>query len=348
MNGLIESLVMRGIPEAARAGLENKTLHLFGSVIRRADGTIAYHLQEAAPLAKMALGGANHLNVPLQGLNAVSSIVNNVQTEIVRQGVARVQHGVELLQQMGLANLALSGAGLGVSVAGFAVINHKLNTIAARLGGVEDGLSQIGAKLDAVRADQERAVVSRLRALANLFEESWNLTDTSRAESSWTRVYHDGADLEEHILDRVGAELRNTAALPAAEAHLDALALVSGLRIAAQLAAGEVESARDVERRSISRMLGLTGSIGLADLLLPALADVEPGTPAWELARAERAEELRPTIIRLRQRESLMATRTTFLPLLERHGATPREWLQWARSEQETPLLTLSEPEERD
>lgn len=346
MNGLIEPLVLRAIPEAARIGLENNTLHLFGSVIRRANGTIAYHLQEAAPLAQVALGSANPLGIPLQGVNTVSSIVNNVQTEIVRQGVARVQQGVEVLQQIGLANVALSGAGLGVSIAGFAVMNHKLNTIAARLGGVEDGLSQISAKLDAVRADQERAVVSRLRALANLFEESWNLTDTSRAESSWTRVYQDGADLEEHILDRVGAELRNTAALPAAEAHLDAVALVSGLRIAAQLAAGEVESARDVERRSTARMLRLTGSIGLADLLLPALADVEPGSHAWEVARAERAEELRPTIVRLRQRESLMATRTSFLPLLEGQGATPREWLQMARSEHETPILALREHDE--
>ena len=36
-----------------------------------------------------------------------------------------------------------------------------------------------------------------------------------------------------------------------------------------------------------------------------------------------------------------MATRTSFLPLLERHGATPREWLQVARSEQQAPILVI-------
>ncbi|GFZ86404.1 hypothetical protein [Sphingobium fuliginis] len=346
MTSLIDPIVLRAIPEAARIGLDNKTLHLFGSVIRRSNGTIAYHLQEAAPLAQ-AFGSANPMGMALQGVSAASSVANNVQTEIVRQGVARVQHGIKLLQQMGLANLALGGVGLGVSVAGFAIMNHKLDDIASRLGGIQDGLSQISAKLDVMRAEQDRAIISRMRGLTNLFEESWELTDLSRAESSWTRIYQDGADLEEHILAKAKIDVANIMAFPESEAHLDAFALVSGLRIAAQLAAGEVESARALERRSIADLMRLTGKIGVADLLLPTLTEVQPGSLEWDLTRISRAEELRPTIDRLRQRESLMATRTTFLPLLKRQGASPREWLQMARNEQQAPVLVLAEAEER-
>ena len=288
--------------------------------------------------------------IALMVTEVASSLANNVQTEIVRRGVARVENGVALLQQMGIADVALGGVGLGVSIAGFAVMNRKLDSIAGRLGGIEDGLSQISAKLDAVRAEQERATIAKLRNLAAMFEDSWEMTNSNRAERNWNRIYEEGGDLEEHFIDRAKAErdiaAPSAATLPAVEAQLDAFALVSGLRISAQLALGEVENARTLERRSAADLRGVTSTIGLADLVLPALSDTAPGSVEWDLARAERVSELRPVVARLRQREALLATRTAFLPLLARHGATPREWLRLIREETQTAVLVLEDRRE--
>lgn len=65
-----------------------------------------------------------------------------------------------------------------------------------------------------------------------------------------------------------------------AEPMLDAVSCASGLRVAPLSACDEGNAARAIER--------LTGSIGLADVTRPALADSEaaPGTVDWTVALA--------------------------------------------------------------
>ena len=129
----------------------------------------------------------------------------------------------------------------------------------------------------------------------------------------------------------------------AARPHLEAFALVTGLRIAALLTCDEVETARRVELDTCQRLDRLTGSLGLADLLPAAMLEgPQPGSQDWLLERARAGKELRPVVSEMRFREQALATRTAALPLLEDAGVHPREWLEQARAEEGAELLCLS------
>ena len=54
------------------------------------------------------------------------------------------------------------------------------------------------------------------------------------------------------------------------------------------------------------------------------------------------AETARPLLQKIRHREAVTATRTASLPLLEKQGVAPREWLEAARSERHSSVLMLS------
>lgn len=73
-----------------------------------------------------------------------------------------------------------------------------------------------------------------------------------------------------------------------AEPMLDAVSFASGLRVAPLSACDEGNAAREAAADGARAIERLTGSIGLADVTRPALADSEaaPGTVDWTVALA--------------------------------------------------------------
>lgn len=334
--------VIRGIPDEARMGLATNSLKLFGSVIRDApNGQIVYHLQEAAPLAQSLVQIANPAGAVVKAVEVGANIVQN---EINRRAIERVATAVDALTEVAHVNLALSAAGIGVSAAGFAIIAKRLDRIEAQMASVEDKIDQVISKIEEATRRDTQDLFSNIRGLATLYEDSWTLSDIGRAERDRQRIWQDGAALQD-MTERRAEHALGTSALgyDAARPHLEAFALVTGLRIAALLACDEVETARRVEQDTCQRLDRLTGSLGLADLLPSAMLEgPQPGSQDWLLERARAGKELRPVVSEIRLREQALATRTAALPLLEDAGVRPREWLEQARTEEGAELLCLA------
>ncbi|GGC24164.1 hypothetical protein GCM10011371_09820 [Novosphingobium marinum] len=247
------------------------------------------------------------------------------------------------LNDLAAANLAFSAAGIGISVAGFALIDFRLKQIERSFDEMSTRLDQILSSIERVQHDRVEHDLGEIRGLAELFEESWLLTDSGRAESNWRRVYQDGAGLQEIFSRRARIALdRDRDDYSSADPFLEAFALISGLRIASLLSCNEVSVARRIEEDSTHRLLQLTGSISLIDLVRNALPDdLEKGTRRWQLEQAKACEAMRPVVARIRTREQLLATRTAVLPSLEAKNVSPRDWFAQTRSEDAEAIVLL-------
>ena len=150
MESTVKKLV-EGIPVKA---LQNGKLNekFVEIVVRQTDGTIS-------GIVKCALGGENRtktmLNVfskvaTMGNIGTVSSLANNVQTEMVRQEVKKVgkdvkkllemtkdmsinidkiAQGMSVVQTLSILNTAVSAINCGISIAGFINVNKKLDAL---------------------------------------------------------------------------------------------------------------------------------------------------------------------------------------------------------------------------
>ena len=127
-----------------------------------------------------------------------------------------------------------------------------------------------------------------------------------------------------------------------ADTMVDALSLAGGLRVACLMACNESAAATSAATENARQIEGLTGNIGMADLVLARLpGGIERASQEWEEALTGAEAEATPIAASWRQREAMAATRAAPLPQLERDGVTPREWLAAAREETEQPVLLL-------
>ena len=340
---MIADLFLRQMPPLLQAGIDNGQLRLYGSTIRHvANGQIAGFLQETGGLQKIAeLVGTG----PAAPLKLVASGIQIAQNEQIKSGIAHVQQGIELLNHLQVAGLALGAAGIGVSVVGFAVMSHKID-------GVRDEVRALGAKLDRLldefardRSEQLDDMLEALRGLAERIDTRWQMS-TDKAEAGWHRDA-DEADTLGHFFR--GRAQRLLAARPGAVEEatplLDATAMASGLRVGSLALAGETAAAIGVARDDSARLVRLTGSVGAADLARARLAQWAPDAPVGSSAAGDAllraSTDARATAAVLRAREAAAATRAAPLVALQAKAIHPREWLAAARAEEQSPLLLM-------
>lgn len=93
-------------------------------------------------------------------------LISVAQNEHLRQGVATLKEGMILMQGLQHGTLALSGLGLGVSVAGFALMAAKLRGISSRLDAITDAIGLITTDR---RSDEVKTI------LADVSADIWNV-----------------------------------------------------------------------------------------------------------------------------------------------------------------------------
>lgn len=163
---LVEQIVKRLPKNAIKNGqLDEKLIEV---VIRRSDGKIS-------SMVKCALdnGGKDKIlskviqNVPvgaISGVGTISSLANNVQTEMVRKEVKKlgkdvkevleltknmsanidkIAQGMSVVQSLSILNVALSAANIGVSVAGFTIMSKKLDAVGSELYKIHEIVSEL-------------------------------------------------------------------------------------------------------------------------------------------------------------------------------------------------------------
>lgn len=267
MISLLGGVLLREVPEALLVGVKSGQYSDYGSIIKSvSNGQIVGHLQEAGGLSKLAgMSGSGPLGLLAGG-------VQMVQNEQIKSGIGRIEVGMGMLQSLGVANLALGAAGIGVSVAGFAVVSRKIDHVKKAVETLADRMDVLSIEVRAVRQDLVAADLDDLRALAWAMDEGWKLGD-SAAERRWRGVATDALRLSARF-ERHAARIleAGSIALPAADPMLDGLSLAGSLRVASLAAAGEVRAAHDAANEGARDIDTLTGRIGHADLAKAKLA----------------------------------------------------------------------------
>lgn len=342
IGALAGQIFLRELPEHLLKGVASGEYQLFGSVVREvANGQIVGFLQEAAPLAPMAVSGA--LGGPLGIVQAAASGLELVQNEAMRAGIARLEEAVGVLQHLGAASVALSATGLGVSIAGFAIMSAKIDCVQRAVHDLSDQLEIVSAKIDALQRDAIDVDFAELKSLSKSFDEGWQLA-ADAASRRWQDVARGALSQQSRFELRAARALSGASpSYRGADAFLDAISLASALRVAALAACDEPTAASEAAADGARSIERLTGGLGLADLTREAMAanTALPGSLSWTLAQAVANQDMRPVALKIRQREAAAITRAAPLVALEARSIRPHAWLEAARSESNLPVLFM-------
>ncbi len=158
----------------------NKVVRHGGILKDVATGQIVGHLKETGQMggllsnaAPSLFSAASSLNPVSLGVDALGHGVNAYQIE----GIKKTLEGLSLITNISAIS---SVAGLGVSVAGFAVVNNKLNKIESKLDTVVDDVAVIKNMLNDIHKSWEAMSNARLQKAAKTITVAEKSTSLDR------------------------------------------------------------------------------------------------------------------------------------------------------------------------
>jgi hypothetical protein len=324
------------VPAHLLAAHASNEVAVFGSIIKSlSTGQIVGHLQQSASLTNtMSLIGTGPIGAAATLADVGVQAVTIVQNEQIKQALGALRH-------LQIANLALTGLGIGVSVAGFAIMSAKIDKVNRRLDGIAEQLERLAMGLDDLKLEYIRADLDRLRTACEQADEAWTLIDP-------LPQWHAAAETLHHLQNtfgrRAGRLMDNPDTAPdLRDCCVDAFVLAGSTRVAVRLAMNEMPAAIATSRTYAAELQRLTGNLGAVNFLAEGLAAIKPESAprerlaAFELHRP--VAERRATFIR--EREVLAATQAMTIVQLHASGISGRDWLEQARTTQE-PFICLS------
>lgn len=332
---MITSLLLREVPGRLLTGVQSGEFKVYGSIIRAvANGRIVGHLQETSGLANLA-GKALTDGVPGFGtaVDLVGHTVSYVQNE-------QIKAAIKVVQNLQVANLAVSAAGIGVSVAGFAVLAAKIGRVEAKVDALGDRLDSIARGVEFLKRDRIVEDFTRLRTAAQQLDEAWLLTDPL---PQWRHVAEETIFLSNQFERRAHELLDDSFDLIAAEPFLEAVAFASSARVQARLASGEDAVARKAAEEGALALTRAGDRLRLGGAAIAGASgnSAPVGTQDWSDALDEAAKSLRESVATARTREASAVGTAMTLEELRKQRIGGRAWLEEARSEMEAPLLFL-------
>lgn len=332
----VGEILLRQIPAHLLHGIQRGEMKVYGSIIRSlVSGRITGHLQETSGFARLPeLISGLPVDAASIGVDLIGHTASYVQGE-------QIKSALSVLNGLQVANLAVGTAAIGVSVAGFAVLAAKLRRLEGKIDAVAARFDHIARRMDALHRDRIAEDLTSLSTTFQLMDEAWDLPDP---EPQWQEVARQAHSLANQFKRRASEALDHPELDPlTAEPFLEALALAAATRVSARLAAGDTSAAAKAAEQGASDLIDLGDRLRLAEIALGRVrtCDVEPGTVAWSHALKQIADEARPTIEVVRERESAASATILTLHELSRQQISGRAWLEAARNERDVPLFCL-------
>lgn len=311
------------IPAAFASGLADGTLSRVGALIKEtASGKIVAHVQESGVGQELLGGLVRSIFDPAALVETAASLGANVQ-------LAQLKKMVGSLQVLQYANLGGAIVGVGATVAGFVVINRKLQSI-------EGTIEQLGRRMDQqfqfLHEDLVRQTLASIRGQLERLEAARKLRDPQgEFHNVAASLTESSAQLRERISSQVDHRWLNDEVF----AMLTRTLLMSdSSRIEAYLLAEEMETAHHC---AISIGDAYTA---LFDGIAPTKLDRCRGT-AEEGPRHMTSKQIVQT---LRDITDSALTRPFLIESLHRREISGRDYLETLRAEREEPILLLREP----
>jgi len=268
-------------------------------------------------------------------------VVSVIQNEQIKRGISDLQNSMMLMQNLQYGTLALSGLGIGISVAGFAATIAKLNAIEKRLDSLSKEITQVTKER---RGDELKGVFAELGADLQNVETLVSRRDPERvAEQLQLSLSRAARRIEVHFLRECDfAEMKSISL-----ERLDRLwTLAAAIRLCqessmqALVSGNDLKVAEQIGRGEIDRQIGM-------------MRVLSPDTLSRLVGRSERdttkARELR--VIALEQSRVLrdgikggvlaLAGQISIAETLRRDGMSGTEYMRQLMEATDEPLLCL-------
>ena len=332
------TMLLRKVPEAMVAGVASGRYKVYGSIIMDvASNRIAGPLQEtgfqrAEFVVKSAVAAGDPLGTLVDVVGGAATFVQNEQ----------IKSALSTAIKLGQVSVGLEIVNAGISVAGFAILAHKINLVRDSVDAMAARLDKISRQIDDLKREAIDADLIALRTAAEQMDEGWRLDSP---EAQWRAVASETHALQNRFKGRAEKLLRTHEPPPIDDASvfIDAMTEALALRVAARLAAGDDAIALQVAEMGAQELAGLARSYSVADQALAAMtkADADPADARWSEDLERRADLVRPRVEAMRRRlEGAVSTALTVGELGAR-DIRGRAWLEQARTEIEVPLLFL-------
>ena len=338
--------VLAQIPEHLQ---NDPTIYRVGMLLfRQGAPGIVGHLQETGAMQSVASsllrGGANLALEGALSANPVGAAVNVASKGAAFVAVAQneqIKKGVALLQSLQMANLALTGVGIGVSIISHKLLSDKLTAIGERLQGMDEKLDRIA---HAVSRVEERPIWEDLTDLGTEIEKADHAWLTSNAEAQWDRCADRLQTLKGRFFKQAlesSAASEPLTALPL----IDAFSLASSSLISCRLASGNEVLALRLAGEFENDMRQIASPIGVTDIVSARMrsAGFEAGSPEYSAALEPEQKIATTHAELLREREAAAQSLPVTLTALEEKRIKGRDWLEQARDETGTPVLMLED-----
>ena len=345
---IAHEVLLRQVPPELADAVHAGAIKLFGSILRDpVTGRIAGFLQEtgAAPKLMKALGSASVLDATPVGAAMRVADLGMGAAGLVQGEQIKAQ--LRLVSQLQIGNLLLTGAGIGVSLAGFAIMAAKIDAVGRKVDGLVDRLDALARSVEALRHDRIGEHLAELKTVAERYEEGWLPGGSDR---HWRDTATDAHRLANHFA-RLATEVSQRAPddLPSADPFLEALALAITLRINARLAAGDDAIALAAAEAGAQSLIEQGDRRQLARAAISRTSNdaATPGSPEWIDSLTTSTDTLRRSVDAARAREAACVSAAFMLQDLATRGIPGRRLLEEARDETDDGvklLVTGSQP----
>ena len=135
-------ILLRKVPAELLSRVASGELEVLGSVVRSvSSGRIVGHLQETAHLAETLF----HIPGSVPGI--LGDAIQIAQLEQVKSAIG-------VVQSLQIANLLLSGASIGVSIASTALVLRRISHLEDRLVSIDARLAELSRDVRELKADR--------------------------------------------------------------------------------------------------------------------------------------------------------------------------------------------------
>jgi hypothetical protein len=308
---------------------------IFGAIIKdNATGQILAHMQPSSGLSQVLGRLTGFATSGFSPLEAVSLI----QNEQIKHGIAQLQNGMILMQNLQYATLAVSGLGLGISVAGFAATLAKLEAIEGRIDHLADAIAQVTRDR---RDDDIKTTLAEisgdLQSIDTLAVQSDPRPLAGQLQLSLTRSTR---KLETHFRREAAAPNLTLAQLDLLWTLAGAMRLCQEAALQALFMADEMQVAETLGAAESERQLALLEEIS-PDLLSRRIAAQVTDPEAARALRQRALGQARSLTQGLKGNVMAFAGQSSLAGSLRQEGIGGRDYMSWVRGAENEALLCL-------
>jgi hypothetical protein len=233
------------IPPKIAEGLASGTLERIGGVVREAGTKKVVAWLREIPGAQVIPNPFSLIILPLKPGSSTIGIANLLAT---MRGFRQMNLRLDQIEHLIHINTAVSALTLGTAVAGFSVINHRLNKIENRLEAMQEQLNEIGQKVDL-------GFYATFKAALDMAQRAFSMDDAHNRKAMALRAIQSFAESEHIYGAYLDQALKNQDR--AVNEYLTILALLCLTEARCYLELGEYTTALTRLREGSARLQGL-------------------------------------------------------------------------------------------